>query len=104
MNISLISPIALQPKYIAVQLVLLICKLQPLIAQIELTINGPNDDSYPITRKVYGNGMFNAFHPISLRNFKSNFSYRSTVNTDRGGNSFVLVASFIWISIEQCGE
>lgn len=43
------------PKYIAVQLVLLICKLQALIAQIELTINGPNDNSYPITRKVYGN-------------------------------------------------
>ncbi|XP_037032997.1 organic solute transporter alpha-like protein isoform X2 [Bradysia coprophila] len=47
----------LTPKYIAVQMVLLICKLQPLIAQIELTINGSNDNGYPITRKVYGNAI-----------------------------------------------
>lgn len=45
------------PKYFAVQLVLVICKLQPLIAQgllmaIEL------DFTYPITSRVFGNSKF----------------------------------------------
>lgn len=45
------------PKYFAMQLVLVICKLQPLIAQgilmvIEL------DYTYPITSRVFGNSKF----------------------------------------------
>ncbi len=42
----------------SLQLVLLICKLQPLIAQLEYTFNGSDDDGFPMTRKVFGNGMY----------------------------------------------
>lgn len=48
----------LQQKYFAVQLVLLICKLQPLVAQIELAINGSNNDAFPMTKRVFSNGMW----------------------------------------------
>ncbi|KAJ6636092.1 Organic solute transporter alpha-like protein [Pseudolycoriella hygida] len=53
------SPLFLEykimPKYLSMQLVLLICKLQPLVAQIEVAVNGSSSDEYPITRKVFGN-------------------------------------------------
>ncbi|KAG4070700.1 hypothetical protein HA402_013620 [Bradysia odoriphaga] len=73
----------LTPKYIAVQLVLLICKLQPLIAQIELKINGPNDIGYPITRKVYGNVIVQLLILIEviILSFWSHYLYGVPSNT-----------------------
>lgn len=44
-----------QQKHISVALVLLFCKFQPLIAQIEFSINGESWHQYPITKGIFSN-------------------------------------------------
>lgn len=57
-NTSVVNRLKLgnfQQKHIAVVLVLLFCKFQPLIAQIEFSINGENWHQYPVTKGIFSN-------------------------------------------------
>lgn len=47
-----------QQKHISVVLVLLFCKFQPLIAQIEFSINGETWHQYPITKGIFSNSEY----------------------------------------------
>ncbi|KAJ6632614.1 Organic solute transporter alpha-like protein [Pseudolycoriella hygida] len=56
----------IKQKHISVALVLLFCKFQPLIAQIEFSINGETWQQYPITKGIFSNTIIQLLMIIQM--------------------------------------
>ncbi|XP_037025776.1 organic solute transporter alpha-like protein [Bradysia coprophila] len=79
MFVKVLPGFNIKQKHISIALVLLFCKFQPLIAQIEFSVNGESWHQYPITKGIFSNTIIQLLVLIQmfLLSVWSHNSYKS---------------------------